>query len=239
VATNDTTVNAVADIFITKVDVPAEPRLDKTFEPDQAIAGKEHRYLITFGNNGPSVSRFVGITDSLDFKQLNILGETFVRCEPLDPDDLVTCAFSAPNIVTVTRLQVGNEAVIPSAGNGTLNPGDEFGFWLITKVDPGYVLDADTTGTEPNLIAENTAFISSTTKDVRGGPASCAPEAYCMNNLDTEQTEIIAEADLAVSKTDTPDPGQNLYFDPVTNKFVYTYTLTIETWGPRTRPRWC
>ncbi|MBM4467094.1 MAG: DUF11 domain-containing protein, partial [Chloroflexi bacterium] len=158
-----TTVNAVADIFITKVDVPAEARLDKTFEPDQAIAGNEHRYLITFGNNGPSVARSVNVTDTLDFKQAGILGETFVRCESLDPDDLVTCAFSAPNIVTVTRLQVGNEAVIPSAGNGTLNPGDSFSFYLITKVDPGYVLDADATGTEPNLIAENTAFIASTT----------------------------------------------------------------------------
>jgi uncharacterized repeat protein (TIGR01451 family) len=163
----------------------------------------------------------VGITDALDFKQAGILGETFVRCEPLDPDDLVTCAFSAPNTVTVTRLQVGNEAVIPSAGNGTLNPGEEFGFWLITRVDPGYVLDADATGTEPNLIAEDTAFISSTTTDYR-----------TENNQDTEQTEIIAEADLRVSKTDTPDPGQNLYFDPVTQKFVYTYTLTIENLGP-------
>ena len=26
---------------------------------------------------------------------------------------------------------------------GDLNPGDEFSFYLITRVDPGYVLDAD------------------------------------------------------------------------------------------------
>ena len=218
IAIRPATVNAVADIHITKVDVPAEARLDKTFEPDQAIAGKEHRYLITFGNYGPSVARNVNITDTLDFKQAGILGETFVRCEPLDPDDLVTCigpTIGPSSTVTVTLLRVGNEAIIPMAGNGTLNPGDSFGFYLITKVDPGYVLDAT------NLIAENAAFISSSTTDVR-----------TQNNQDTEQTEIIAEADLRVSKTDTPDPGQNLYYDPVTNKFVYTYTLTIANLGP-------
>ncbi len=219
-ATNTTTVNAVADIFVIKVDVPAEPRLDQPFGPDQAVAGEEHRYLITFGNNdGPSVARDVVVTDTLDLKQAGILGETFVRCEPVDPDDLVTCS-EAGGIVSVDELLVTNEAII-STGTGTLNPGDEFSFYLITKVDPGYVLDADATGTEPNLIAENTAFISSSTTDVR-----------TQNNQDTEQTEIIAEADLAVSKTDTPDPGQNLHFDPVTNKFAYTYTLTIENLGP-------
>ncbi len=222
-ATNDTTVNAVADIFVTKVDVPIETRLNQYFEPDNAIAGKEHRYLIAFGNNGPSVARLVGITDTLDLKQAGILGETFVLCEPVDPDDLVTCS-EAGGIVTVDFLEVGNEAIIPSAGTGTLNPGDQFGFYLITKVDPGYELDADATGTEPNLIAENTAFISSSTTDVR-----------TQNNQDTEQTEIIAEADLKVSKTDTPDPtlpDAYLHYDPVTGGFVYTYTLTIENLGP-------
>ncbi|MBC8422413.1 MAG: DUF11 domain-containing protein, partial [Chloroflexi bacterium] len=222
-ATNDTTVNAVADIFVMKVDVPIETRLDQYFEPDNAIAGEEHRYLIAFGNNGPSVARFVGITDALDRKQGIILGETFVRCEPVDPDQLVTCS-EAGGIVIVDFLEVGNEAIIPSAGNGTLNPGDQFGFYLITKVDPGYVLDADDTGTEPNLIAENTVGIGSSTTDYR-----------LENNQNTEQTEIIAEADLKVSKTDTPDPtlpDAYLHYDPVTGGFVYTYTLTIENLGP-------
>ncbi len=221
-ATNTTTVNAVADIFITKVDVPAEERLDEEFEPDQAIAGLEHRYLITFGNDGPSVARDVVVTDTLDLKQAGILGETFVRCEPVDPDDEVTCS-EAAGIVSVDELLVTNEAII-STGTGTLNPDDVFSFYLITKVDPGYVLDADDTGTEPDLIVENTAFISSSTTDVR-----------TQNNQDTEQTEIIAEADLEVTKTDTPDPGlpdQYLSYDPVSNHFVFTYTLTVRNNGP-------
>ncbi|MEO8083525.1 MAG: CHRD domain-containing protein, partial [Ardenticatenales bacterium] len=67
-ACNNTTVNAVADVggpqtgpatsgalsFISKKDVPAEPRLDMVNEPDLAIAGNEHRYRIRFGNAGPS-----------------------------------------------------------------------------------------------------------------------------------------------------------------------------------------
>ncbi len=217
--TNTTTVSsAVADVFVTKVDIPAEARLDEPFEPDKAMAGEEHRYLITFGNNGPSVARSVNVTDTLDFKQDGILGETFVRCEPLDPDDLVECSEEQTIIlsdtVRVDTLQVANEAII-SGGTGTLNPGDSFSFYLITKVDPGYVLDAD------DLIAENTAWISSTTMDYRTA-----------NNHNTELTEIIAEADLQVTKTDMPDPGQNLYYDPVTNKFTYTYTISIENLGP-------
>ena len=209
-ATNTTTVNAVADVYITKVDVPAETRLDEPFEPDQAIAGNEHRYLITFGNDGPSVARDIQLWDFLDFKQLGILGETFVRCEPIDLDDWVGCS-EAGGVVTVVSFLKRLEQIIP----GDLNPGDEFSFWVITKVDPGYVLDAD------DLFALNDSLIGTTTTDYRG-----------QNNLDAEYTEIIAEADLEVTKTDTPDPGQNLHFDPVTNKFAYTYTLTIENLGP-------
>jgi uncharacterized repeat protein (TIGR01451 family) len=241
-ATNDTTVNARADIFVIKVDVPIETRLNQYFEPDEAIAGKEHRYLITFGNYGPSVARDVVVTDTLDLKQTDILGEMFLRCEPVDPDDQVTCSASGAPVtktVTVSSFLAKNEVII-SGGSGALDPGEYFSFYLITKVDPGYVLDADTTGTEPNLIAENTAFISSSTTDYRGG--SCPAGPGCLvpaNNQDTEQTEIIAEADLKVSKTDTPDPtfpppdyNNYLEYDPVKNKWVYTYTLTIKNLGP-------
>ncbi len=208
--TEDTAVGEEADLFITKVDVPAEVRLDQTFEPDQAIAGEEHRYLITFGNDGPSVAQNVAVTDTLDLKQAGILGEIFVRCEPVDPDDQVTCS-EAGGIVTLNQLKVTNQAILP----GNLDPGDEYSFYLITEVDAGYVLDAD------DLTAEDTAWVSSDT-----------PDPNTANNQDTEQTEIIAEADLEVTKTDTPDPGQNLHYDPVTHKFTYTYTLTIENLGP-------
>ena len=93
----------------------------------------------------------------------------------------------------VIRVDAGSHTVYGPTSHST---GDEFSFYLITKVDPGYVLDADATGTHPDLIAEDTSRIGSSTTDFR-----------LQNNQDTEQTEIIAEADLAVSKTDTPDPG--------------------------------
>jgi hypothetical protein len=183
-------VNAVADVWITKVDVPAEGRLDKPFEPDEAIAGNEHRYRIDIGNNGPSVALNVNVTDLLDFKQVNILGESFVRCEPIDPDDQVTCTgplVGPLNTVTVTRLQVGNEAVIPTAGTGTLVPGKGYGFYLITRVDSGYVLDADNGGSQAagigqlakGFLALDTANITTTTTDFR-----------TQNNSDRHQTII-------------------------------------------------
>jgi len=213
VATNLTTVNAVADVFITKVDVPAEARLDKQQEPDLAIAGREHRYLITIGNDGPSVALGVGATDTLDLKQAGILGERFLRCEPFDLDDQVTCAFAALNTVTLTHLQVGNENVVPTAGTGTLVPGKAYSFYLITQVDPGYVLD----GTD--LLATDTANITTTTTDLR-----------TQNNTDRHDTLIIAEADLAITKAD--DAAGFLTCDPVAPGGTITYDLTVTNSGP-------
>ncbi|MBK6768484.1 MAG: DUF11 domain-containing protein [Ardenticatenales bacterium] len=212
-AVNLTTATAVADVSVEKVDVPADAALDRPFEPDLAIAGNEHRYQITIGNNGPSTAVNVGVRDLLDFKQPGILGETFVRCEPIDPDDIVTCSLTLPNTVTVTRLQVGNEAVIPTAGTGTLVPNRQYGFYLITRVDAGYVLD----GTD--LLAEDTATISSSTTDFR-----------FQNNTDRHQTLITAEADLSLTKAD--DAAGFLTCDPVAPGGTITYDLVVTNNGP-------
>ncbi len=212
-AVNLTTATAVADVSVEKVDVPADAALDRPFEPDLAIAGNEHRYQITIGNNGPSTAVNVGVRDLLDFKQPGILGETFVRCEPIDPDDIVTCSLTLPNEVTVTRLQVGNEAVIPTAGTGTLVPNRQYGFYLITRVDAGYVLD----GTD--LLAEDTATISSSTTDFR-----------FQNNTDRHQTLITAEADLSLTKAD--DAAGFLTCDPVAPGGTITYDLVVTNNGP-------
>ncbi|MFN8424049.1 MAG: DUF11 domain-containing protein [Anaerolineae bacterium] len=213
VSSNVTTVTASADVYITKVDVPAEPRLDKQQEPDLAIAGKEHRYLITIGNNGMSTALGVGVTDLLDLKQPGLLGERFLRCEPFDVDDQVTCSFAALNTVTLTHLQVGNENVVPTAGTGTLIPGVAYSFYLVTTVDEGYVLD----GTD--LLATNTANITTTTTDFRA-----------QNNTDRHDTLIIAEADLALTKAD--DAAGFLRCDPVVPGGTITYDLTVTNNGP-------
>ncbi|MFN8424052.1 MAG: choice-of-anchor Q domain-containing protein [Anaerolineae bacterium] len=212
-ATNNTTVAAAADVYITKVDVPAEARLDKPFEPDLAVAGREHRYLITIGNNGPSAAVGVGVTDLLDLKAPGLLGERFLRCEPFDLDDAVTCSFAAVNTVTLTHLQVGNENVVPTAGTGTLTPGKAYSFYLITTVDEGYVLDG------VDLLATDTASISTTTTDFRA-----------QNNQDRHDTLIIAEADLGLLKVD--DAAGFLRCDPVQRGGTITYDITVTNNGP-------
>jgi len=217
-ATNLTSVTAVADVYIDKVDEPEDLRLDRPYEPDLAMAGTEHRYRITFGNKGWSVARGVGIQDNLDYKQAGILGETYVRCEPFDFDDTVTCT-AAGGVVTVTYFKRGNDVIIPAAGQGVLNPGDEFGFWLITMVDPGYVLDADLTGTTPNMLITNRATISTTTTDF-----------HSANNVAHEHALAVAEADLQLTKTDIF--GGFLECDPVERGGTITYHLTVTNAGP-------
>ena len=225
VATSNAVVNAVADVGggpaavgaplgLTKVDVPAEPRLDRQQEPDLAIAGKEHRYRITFGNAGPSDATGVTLVDALDFKQLGILGETFLRCEPVAPTDAATCSFTAPNTVTVTNFSRSGTTVVP----GTIPAGNSYQIDLVVLVDPGYVLDA------VDYIATDRATIATTAVDPN--PA---------NNTDTEDTEIIAEADLAVDKTDIfgTDPANgNLQCDPVAPGGMITYDITVSNRGP-------
>ncbi len=212
-ATNNMTAVAVADVYVTKTDVPAEARLDAAFEPDRAVAGREHRYVIEVGNLGPSTATGVGLTDSLDLKQPGRLGERFTRCEPFDLDDLVTCTFTAPNTVTLTRLQVGNEAIFPAASAGTILPGAGYRFYLITTVDEGYVLD----GTD--LLATNTATVAPGIADFR-----------FQNNTDRHDTLIIAEADLVLTKAD--DAAGFLTCDPVAREGTITYDLTVTNRGP-------
>ncbi len=240
-----TTVNAVADVggpgselgpgsadYLRKRDIPAAQRLDSALEPDLALAGREHRYLIEFGNAGPSTALDVTIVDRLDFKQVGIPGETFLRCEPADPDDLVECVYdAASHTVRLERLLDHNEPIF-QGGLGTLQPGLPYRFYLITRVDPGYVLDADNgiataENSEPGLIARNTARIDSSTTDFRTA-----------NDVDTERTRIIAEADLSIEKTDIfGDPIENpdnyfLFCDPVVPGGMITYDLTVENAGP-------
>jgi uncharacterized repeat protein (TIGR01451 family)/CSLREA domain-containing protein len=207
-ASTGTLVDAVADVFITKVDVPAEPRLDREVEPDLAIAGTEHRYLLHFGNDGPSVAQDITLQDFLDFKQFGILGEHFLRCEPFDIDDFVSCS-EHNGVVDVDLLLRQNEQVIP----GDVNPGDEFRFWVIVEVDEGYVLDAN------DFIATDDSRITTATTDY-----------HTANNVDAHDTEIIAEADLAIEKVSAfvREPIS----DTVEAEGIITYTLTVRNNGP-------
>ena len=227
-AFNETTVNAIADVYIEKVDVPAAPDLDQPFEPDWAVAGEEHRYLITFGNKGWSTARNIDIEDILD------PGEVYSRCEPFDLDDEVLCS-EAGGVVNVDFLEVRNEQIIPAPG--VLKAGEEFSFWLIVDVKPGFVLD------EPDFIAEDTATISTSTgpggfAQVYGPAEVAANDLRLENNLDRHDTLIIARADLSVEKTDIfaggpAGPGNAfLQCDPVQPGGMITYELTVTNNGP-------
>ncbi|MEO8084914.1 MAG: hypothetical protein ABI780_13910, partial [Ardenticatenales bacterium] len=180
---------------------------------ETAVAGTERRYRVTFGNGGPSVARNVGLSHTLDFKQPGILGETFVRCESVDPDDLVTCSFTAPNTVTVTSYRHANDIVIPAPGTGTLDPGDSFQYFLVTRIDAGYVLD----GTD--LVAQNQATITSFTTDFR-----------IQDNTDRELTLIRAAADLRLTKVD--DAAGLTQCDPVAPGGTITYDIAVTNDGP-------
>ena len=244
-ATNSMTVNTVSDMAITVVTQPGTgisttlaSRMGTSSRPTKGnldpltkapmavladpaivVAGTEHRYKINFRTNGPSVAINVVVTDQLDFKQPGLTGETFLRCEPLDPDDLATCTYNAvTNVVTLTALRTGNEQSF-TGGLGTLVPGVEYGFVLVALVDPGYILDASNTlaatanNSEPGAIARNTALITGGTLDVR-----------TQNNQDTERTRITARRTW-VTKFD--DLAGFLGCDPVARGGTITYT----TWS--------
>lgn len=210
-----TIVNAVADAHVVKADVPALQVLDQPFEPDRAVAGREHRYLITFGNNGPSVAQAVGVSDVLDEIMAGVQGELFARCEPVSPTDSVTCAENVPGTVDVESFLTSGDAVIAGAGNGTLSPGEAFSFYLITEVVADYL------DTAPDSIALNQAMITTTTTEFRTG-----------NNADSEATEIVDEAfiaiaDLRIVKFGKPDGDVQAGDELV-------YTVIVDNLGPDT-----
>ena len=224
-----TTVEAKADLIITKAD-----------SPDPVVAGEQVVYTISFVNQGPSTARTVTITDVLPakFEAIDVDGNPangINPCVPIDPDDVVTCSVSGDVLtgqtVTLEELKVRGTTQLP----GDLDPDEGYGFAIVAKVESAYVLDKGVADfeeplTNPTNPISNTAYIASETTS--GG--DWHPDVNPDDNQDTELTSVTAQADLKVSKTDTPDPSlpdPYLTYDPVSNKFVYTFTLTIENLG--------
>jgi len=197
-----TAVERSADVFITKSDAP-----------DPVLAGREVVYTIAFGNRGASTATSVVVTDALP------VGLVGLRCEPIDPDDEVTCAGLGVDGGTVT-LQRISEAGAPvwadiagatALGDMTLNdldPGEGYSFRLVARVASGYVLDgmgdtapgqachADFLATGHPHFAHDQAGITSLTDAVVAG-----------NNADNECTRVDAEADLDLVLTDVVPEG--------------------------------
>ena len=99
---------------------------------DPVIAGEQAFYQITFGNAGPSTATGVTVEDILPE------GFTFNRCEPIDPNDEVTCSV-AGRVVTLESIEVTNTIVFEDGGD--IDPGDSFAFIVVADIDAGYVLD--------------------------------------------------------------------------------------------------
>jgi len=207
-ATQTTRVEAKVDLFITKTD-----------NPDPVVAGRQVVYTISFGNRGPSTARMVTVTDTLPAKFV------FNRCEPIDPDDQVTCSVISGTPLTgqtvrLDQLKTRGTTQIP----GDLDPGEGYGFAIVVDVESAYVLDKGIFDplhplANPTNPARNTAYI-----------ASITPEINPADNQDTTLTAVNAQADLSVTKTDTA--AGFMMFDPVVAGGTITYTITVRNAGP-------
>ena len=156
-ATQDTTVNAQADLSITKAD-----------SPDPVIAGINLQYILSATNNGPSDATGVTLTDTLP------AGVVLDSATPTQG----SCSESG-GTVTCNLGGVGAGASASSS--------------ILVAVDPS------TRGT-----ITNTASVSASEPD---------PDAS--NNSATQDTTVNAQADLSITKADSPDPviaGINLQY---------------------------
>jgi uncharacterized repeat protein (TIGR01451 family) len=173
--TATSTVIALADLAVTKTDMP-----------DPVSSGANITYTVNFVNNGPDPASTVTVTDAVP------ANTTFVSA-------VVTTGTGW----TVTNPPVGGTGNIVFS-KGTVAAGETAVFTIVVKV---------TSSVAAGTTITNTATAASTTMDPDNS-----------NNSSTATTLTQTRADLAVTKTDTPDPvvaGNNL-----------TYTINFVNNGP-------
>ncbi|MEA3210564.1 MAG: hypothetical protein QOE70_3621 [Chthoniobacter sp.] len=155
--TATTTVQAAADLAVTKTD-----------SPDPATAGNNVTYTVNLANNGPGTANTVTLTDAVP------AGTTFVSA-------VVTTgsgwSVTAPAIGGTGNV-VFSKSTVAAAETGV--------FTIVARVNPNAANGATIT---------NSAVAASTTGD---------PDSS--NNTGTATTTVQTRADLAVTKSDTPDP---------------------------------
>ncbi len=213
------------DVYIKKTDVA-----------DPVIAGKEAKYLVTFGNNGPSTATNVSVTDLLPN------GFVLDRCEPLDPNDKATCVTVGTRNVTLQELLSANSVVWTNNTANVLNrldPGEEYSFYIVADVSPGYVLDGLSDGRaggkcEAFAKASDYLFWAHDNATIGSRNSGTELETNVNNNFDDECTRVNAEADLEIVKTDIfgTDPANGfLQCDPVAPGGMITYDITVTNNG--------
>ncbi len=213
------------DVYVRKVD-----------ETDPVIAGHEARFLVTFGNDGPSTATGVAVTDVLpDGFLLN-------RCEPLDPNDAVTCDTKGSRNVTLRSILAANTLVWTNSTTNPANrldPGESYRFYIVADVSPGYLLDGLSDGRtggkcQAFAAASGHLFWAHDNAAIRSTNAGAELETNVNNNSDDECTRVNAEADLEIVKTDIfgTDPANGfLECDPVAPGGMITYDITVTNNG--------
>ncbi|MBI1918453.1 MAG: DUF4394 domain-containing protein, partial [Planctomycetes bacterium] len=140
---------------------------------------------------------------------------TVSNAGPSDAQNVSLSDLIPANTTFVSAMQTSGPAFTlstpPAGGTGTFSA---TGATLAAGASATFTLVVNVNANTPDgSTISNTASVSSSTTDTN--PA---------NNSDTETTAVIAQADLAVTKTDSPDPvvaGTNL-----------TYTITVSNAGP-------
>lgn len=168
----DTTVNAEADLVITKSD-----------NPDPVLAGEHLKYDVTITNNGPSTAVDVMLTDTLP-DWVSFVGSTISNgsgtCAPLEDPARVECDLN------------------------DLDPAQFVTVYIEVLVNPS---------TPDGTVIVNTAVVS---------PGTTDPDST--NNTSVIDTDVLAEADLAIAK------DANFLENNPAPRIVYT--LQVTNMGP-------
>jgi hypothetical protein len=190
------------------------------------VAGTEATYRIDFGNHGPSTATGVHVRDTLPD------GFVFDRCEPIDPNDQVTCT-AAGQQVTLESVQRANSVVY--ADGDVLDAGEERGFYLVAGVSSGYILDGRTDAAQGQMCyayfgATDYPYWAHDRAAISANEDADQAAALGRNNFDDECTRVAALADLAVAKLD--DLAGFMECDPVGRGGTITYDLYVSNNGP-------
>ncbi|MCB0216578.1 MAG: DUF11 domain-containing protein, partial [Chloroflexi bacterium] len=204
-------------------------KVAKSDSPDPVLAGTEVTYHIRFDNGGPSTATNVVVRDQLP------AGLSYVRCEPADPANQVTCVNLGGGLVEVTEIKQAG-AVVWNNTQGTLlndlNPGEAYSFDLVAFVSEGYVLDG-----LGDLGPGTCRALADAARYPHFAFDRATVSALTSNANIGECTRVDAAADLQVEKTDLVDLGlgpENAYLacDQVAPGGMITYTLTVTNHGP-------
>ncbi|MBK7599050.1 MAG: DUF11 domain-containing protein [Acidobacteria bacterium] len=205
----------------------------KSHAPDPVIAGTEFDYTITMTNNGPSAAQMVTLADIVPaFQQIKDIQITQVNDGNVKPAFSCTPAGDAnvDNRTTPSSFTCTSTELPPNKKpDGTINPSGSVVFKI--RVKQGSL----SAGNPNQTVYQNCLTVTSMSFDpTRGGDGSTFPALPPDNTPDgaglfenvsvCDNVNVIFRADLATTKTDSPDP--------VIAGTLLTYTVNVTNNGP-------